>query len=245
MSSNPSPSSGRLTRSDEIAPGEHYWVKVSRDLRHRLNEAIPHETLKELHRKSPARHLADRGPPVRAAARGLGRSVDLPAALDLDPGGAGLRLDDLQLHGAPARGRAPRDLQRTEPPGRPHPRHPLRDTVGALGPAVHALAPDAPRRARGRRGGPEASLPLAQDQQALVQAALLHAGALPDLLPRGAQGERELSARAAPPDRRRAVVHDRLPSPRHGPALRVSAGRAFSRASTSCRSSSCSRSPSR
>jgi len=57
MSSNPSPSSGPLTRPDEIAPGEHYWVKVSRDLRHRLNEAIPHELLKELHRKSPARHL--------------------------------------------------------------------------------------------------------------------------------------------------------------------------------------------
>jgi fatty acid desaturase len=57
MSANPSRSSGPLTRPDEIAPGEHYWVKVSRDLRHRLNEAIPHETLKELHRKSPARHL--------------------------------------------------------------------------------------------------------------------------------------------------------------------------------------------
>jgi fatty acid desaturase len=57
MSSNPSPSSERLTRPDEIAPGEHYWVKVSRDLRHRLNEAIPHEILKDLHRKSPARHL--------------------------------------------------------------------------------------------------------------------------------------------------------------------------------------------
>jgi fatty acid desaturase len=57
MSSNPSPSIGRLSRPDEIAPGEHYWVKVSRDLRHRLNEAVPHETLKALHRKSPARHL--------------------------------------------------------------------------------------------------------------------------------------------------------------------------------------------
>ena len=67
MSSNPSPSSGPLTRPDEIAPGEHYWVKVSRDLRHRLNESIPHETLKELHRKSPARHLGIAARQRRAA----------------------------------------------------------------------------------------------------------------------------------------------------------------------------------
>jgi fatty acid desaturase len=56
MSSNPTPSL-RASRPDEIAPGDHYWTKASRDLRHRLNQAIPHEVLKELHRKSPARHL--------------------------------------------------------------------------------------------------------------------------------------------------------------------------------------------
>jgi fatty acid desaturase len=55
MSANPS--SPRATRPDEIAPGEHYWTKASRDLRHRLNQAVPHDVLKELHRKSPARHL--------------------------------------------------------------------------------------------------------------------------------------------------------------------------------------------
>jgi fatty acid desaturase len=56
MSANPS--AGQPFRPDEIAPGEHYWTKASRGLRHRLNAAVPHETLKALHRKSPARHLA-------------------------------------------------------------------------------------------------------------------------------------------------------------------------------------------
>jgi fatty acid desaturase len=58
MSSNPSPSVARAPRPDEIAPGDHYWTKASRDLRHRLNQAVPHDVLKELHRKNPARHLA-------------------------------------------------------------------------------------------------------------------------------------------------------------------------------------------
>jgi hypothetical protein len=55
MSANPSIG---LPRPDEIAPGEHYWVKASRDLRHRLNQAVPHEALKELHRKSPVLHVS-------------------------------------------------------------------------------------------------------------------------------------------------------------------------------------------
>ena len=56
MSANPSIS--QIPRPDEIAPGEHYWVKASQDLRHRLNQAVPHEALKQLHHKSPARHIA-------------------------------------------------------------------------------------------------------------------------------------------------------------------------------------------
>src|SRR5215510_3118876 len=56
MSANPTPPT--LPRPDEIAPGEHYWTKASKDLRHRLNKAIPHDLLKELHHKSPARHAA-------------------------------------------------------------------------------------------------------------------------------------------------------------------------------------------
>ena len=47
-----------LSRPDALAPGEHYWSKASKDLRHRLNRAIPHDLLKELHRKSPALHFA-------------------------------------------------------------------------------------------------------------------------------------------------------------------------------------------
>jgi len=56
MSANPTASP--IRRPDEIAPGEHYWTKASRELRHRLNQAVPHEVLRELHRRSPARHLA-------------------------------------------------------------------------------------------------------------------------------------------------------------------------------------------
>jgi len=48
------------TRPEEYPPmgGEHYWAKASRELRHRLAKEIPHDVLKELHRKSPVRHLA-------------------------------------------------------------------------------------------------------------------------------------------------------------------------------------------
>ncbi len=38
--------------------GDHHWAKASRDLRIRLAREIPHEVLKDLHRKSPMRHLA-------------------------------------------------------------------------------------------------------------------------------------------------------------------------------------------
>ena len=48
------------TRAEEYPPtgGEHFWARASRDLRSRLARSIPHEVLKDLHRKSPARHLA-------------------------------------------------------------------------------------------------------------------------------------------------------------------------------------------
>ena len=38
--------------------GDHHWAKASQELRTRLVKAIPHDVLKELHRKSPGRHLA-------------------------------------------------------------------------------------------------------------------------------------------------------------------------------------------
>src|SRR6266568_268307 len=56
MSANPlSP----VVRPEEYPPtgGDHHWSKASRPLRARLVQEIPHEVLKELHRKSPARHL--------------------------------------------------------------------------------------------------------------------------------------------------------------------------------------------
>ncbi|MEP6767173.1 MAG: fatty acid desaturase [Acidobacteriota bacterium] len=46
-------------RPEEYPPmgGDHHWAAASRDLRGRLTRAIPHDVLKALHRKSPARHL--------------------------------------------------------------------------------------------------------------------------------------------------------------------------------------------
>jgi fatty acid desaturase len=56
MSSHPTP--GTLARPAAPEPAEHHWAKASKDLRHRLNRAIPHDVLKALHQKSPARHMA-------------------------------------------------------------------------------------------------------------------------------------------------------------------------------------------
>src|SRR6266536_752718 len=154
--SAPAPSSAP-TRPEEYPPagGEHYWAKATRELRHRLAKAVPHDVLRELHRKSPARRRA--------------RSRD-----------------------------------------------PVCGSLGALVPAVHSLAPDPPRRARRFRGRSEAALPLAENQQGLVQAPLLHSGALPDLFPRGAPGDRDLSARSAAADCLGAPRHDRVPPRRDG-----------------------------
>jgi fatty acid desaturase len=58
MSANPA--SPATARPEEYPPmgGDHYWAKASHELRSRLAKAIPHDVLKELHRKTPARHLA-------------------------------------------------------------------------------------------------------------------------------------------------------------------------------------------
>ncbi len=59
MSVSPTPSPAP-PRAEEFPPsgGEHYWAKASRALRHQLTRAVPNEVLKELHRKSAARHFA-------------------------------------------------------------------------------------------------------------------------------------------------------------------------------------------
>src|SRR5580765_6103084 len=58
MSANPIPAPP--SRPEEYPPmgGDHHWAKATHDLRTRLARTIPHDVLKELHRKSPARHLA-------------------------------------------------------------------------------------------------------------------------------------------------------------------------------------------
>jgi fatty acid desaturase len=57
MSANPLPA---VSRPEEYPPtgGDHHWARASRDLRARLAREIPHDVLKDLHRKSPVRHLA-------------------------------------------------------------------------------------------------------------------------------------------------------------------------------------------
>ena len=58
MSAIPDPPES-TARAEEFPPsgGEHHWAKASRELRHKLTQAVPHEVLKELHRKSSARHF--------------------------------------------------------------------------------------------------------------------------------------------------------------------------------------------
>jgi len=55
MSANPTPT----TRPEEFPPlgGDHRWSIASRALRARLAQEIPHDVLKELHRKSATRHF--------------------------------------------------------------------------------------------------------------------------------------------------------------------------------------------
>lgn len=58
MSANPLPFPP--PRPEEYPPtgGDHHWAKASRELRARLSRAVPHDVLKELHRRSPVRHFA-------------------------------------------------------------------------------------------------------------------------------------------------------------------------------------------
>jgi fatty acid desaturase len=57
MSANPL--SPAISRPEEYPPagGDHAWAKASRDLRQRLNAALPHDLLRELHRRRPIRHF--------------------------------------------------------------------------------------------------------------------------------------------------------------------------------------------
>jgi fatty acid desaturase len=58
MSARPVPPAS--VRPEEYPPtgGEHSWARASRDLRQRLTHEVPHEVLRELHRRRPALHFA-------------------------------------------------------------------------------------------------------------------------------------------------------------------------------------------
>ena len=108
--------------------------------------------------------------------------------------------------------------------------------------AVHALAPRPSRRTRLVRGRSQAAPPVAEDQRPVVQAALLHAGAVPDLLPGGAAGDGELRRRrcgARSPGS--AGCRSRRTCWRSASIAWAFGRRAPPRAPTSCRCSSCSR----
>lgn len=61
--------------------GDHAWTRATRDLKARLNQAVPHDVLKDLHRKRPARHfaVAARQFAILAAASALSWVVPHPA----------------------------------------------------------------------------------------------------------------------------------------------------------------------
>ena len=126
------------------------------------------------------------------------------------------------------------------------PRPRLRASLRHLADAVHALAPRPPRRARLDDGRPEARAPLAEEERALAEASLRDARALPDLLPRRAEGDRDVPRDAPAEDPRRAPRGHR-PAPRWRPRRSAfSAGPRASCGSTPCpfSSSSLPRSPS-
>ena len=192
-----------------------YYHHAIGDLRKRLSAAVPNEVLKALHRKSPARHFAvvlRQARPLRGRVRAL---VAVREPLGPDPVRARPRLRRLRRDRPPSRGRPQGRLRRRPARRLPRARPPLRAAVGDLADAVHALAPRPPRRARLLDGRPEARAPVAEEERPLAEAPLRDAGALPDLLPRRAEGDRDLPRDAPPPHRGRAPRRD-PPPPRDG-----------------------------
>ncbi len=57
MSASPLPPAASRPEEYPPAGGDHAWAKASRELRHRLNAEVPHDLLRELHRRRPARHF--------------------------------------------------------------------------------------------------------------------------------------------------------------------------------------------
>ena len=157
--------------------------------------------MRELHRKLPwsARR---RGNPAVCHSGDCDLGADpLRQPADLGAAGPGSGFHHLQFHHPAARGRAP---HRFPPPAsgcgtRAEPS--LRDSKRHLGQSVHALAPGPSCRARLRRRRSQAAPSLAEDQRAVVQALVLHTGALPDLFSRGTAGIRDISVGSAATNR--------------------------------------------
>ena len=144
-----------------------------------------------------------------AALRGRGAAVRDPGAghMGADPfrqpadlGSAGVRpgLHGLQLHGAAARGRAPHDLRAAPAGGRAGPRAcSTRCPSGISASQFTRWHLDHHAELGSDEDDPKRAPPVAEGQRALVQAAVLHAGAVPDLFPRGAPRVVDLSGGAA------------------------------------------------
>ena len=221
-----------------------YWKSIEA-FKKDLRDAVPLEELKELHQRSGAHAPRLHGAAVRDRRRVQLRAVapHEPAALGPGRGPPGLHV--LQHDDAAPRGRAPLRLREAPAARRAAPRPPLRLDERHLGQPVHALAPRPPRQPRLVGGRPQAPLALAEAQRALVQAALLHARAHPDLLPRRGERGALVPARSCAA-RSRGSGWRRWPSSSASPRpSSPSAAGARWRACGRCRTSSSSRWPSR
>ena len=170
---------------------------------------------------SPLRGRPQAGALLR---RGLRRRVGRREPLGPDPGRDRPRVLRLRRDGSPPRGRPQGRLPDGTAARLPAPRPPLRPPVGDLADAVHPLAPRPPRRARLDRGRPEAGPPLAEAELPLAEAPLRHARPLPDLLPGGPEGDRDLPGAAPADDRPRAARRDRPCTSASPPAIGLLGG---------------------
>ena len=172
---------------------EHYYSQHAVALRAELGRAISRDLMRQLQRKTPWRHLlvAARQFLILGLTTWALDTVHEPA----DLGSAQLRagLHRLQLHGAAPRGRAP--YRSSSGGGRW--RSASLGLLYAMPSGISAsqftrwhLDHHAELGLRRRRS--EAASSVAEAERALVQAAVLHAGAVSDLLPRGAARERDV-----------------------------------------------------
>ena len=170
----------------------HHYSQHAAALRTELGHTLTREQMRTFHTKDACASFPGRRPAVRdprADHLGADRRHQ-PAHLDSARLRAGFHR--LQLHGAAARGRPPHDLH-APPSGRgARARLAVRRAERDLREPVHALAPGSSRRARLRRGRSQAASPVAEDQRAVVQAAVLFAGAVSrsTSAPRGGRARR-------------------------------------------------------